>query len=673
MSKVLNDTRSIDDDQLSNKLDEKLRKNCDDFSHTVLELAEKDNFRRATTLMTHSLDFPQRDHRYKKICKAHQATFNWLFERDNNKAQPWANFVEWLAAQGSAERLYWVAGKAGSGKSTLMRYIVDDARTQDILRQWAGSKDLAIASCFFWNPGKEKLQKSLEGLLRTLLRELLVQIPAIAHAINQWRWQSYEIGATQLPPWTQTELLSAFDAAITESRKFANVCLFIDGLDEFEGNDEARREIINILKQASKSPNVKVCVSSRPWRIFGNAFETHPSLKLEHLTSGDITNYIQDMLINDKGFQSLQQVEPAGCHEIVHELVTKAQGVFLWVYLVIRELIKGLENEDRLSDLQRRLQEMPPDLEDYFAHMMGTLDKFYLEQANQLCQVALQGNRSLSLLTYCFVHEEDPDYAMNLRIRALGDGELRDRLDFMERRLNTLCKGLLEVQRLPGPVTFFSHRVEFLHRTVRDFLQTGVLAQMLMDTREPFDVHIAMCKAFLAEIKGLRFEKEDKEPLFALLEAFMEHAQYWESMHDDCLTALVDELDRTIRTQFEEYVRFGPFNSHWVNHYAVRDVRGVNIFFPRDWDNTFLTLAMWWQLYHYVGEKIVQHPELCRDKQGRPLTDYISFLEDIDQQDKSQLAELKELVQLALLQQADPPRKPSVRMRLMKVFQKSST
>ena len=125
----------------------------------------------------------------------------------------------------------------------------------------------------------------------------------------------------QLPAWTQTELLSAFDAAISESRKFANVCLFIDGLDEFEGDDGARLEIINLLKQVAESPNVKVCVSSRPWRIFGDAFDTHPSLKLEDLTSGDIRNYVQDMLINDRRFQKLQQVDPAGCHEIAQELV----------------------------------------------------------------------------------------------------------------------------------------------------------------------------------------------------------------------------------------------------------------------------------------------------------------------------------------------------------------
>ena len=262
---------------------------------------------------------------------------------------------------------------------------------------------------------------------------------------------------------------------------------------------------------------------------------------------------------------------------------------------------------------------------------------------------------------------------MKTRIRALEGGELSSRLDFMERRLNTLCKGLLEVQRLPGPVTFFSHRVDFLHRTVRDFLQTDVLAKMLMATREPFDVHIALCKAFLAETKSLFFQKEDKEPLFALLETFMEHARYWENINSDSLTTLLDELDRTIQTHFEKHVKFGPLNSHWVNYYLVKDANGANIFFPRDWDNTFLTLAMWWQLYHYVREKVVQHPELSRDKQGRGLPDYFSFLADLDQQDKTQLAELNELVRLALPQPTDHPRRFSVRRGFMKVFQKPST
>jgi hypothetical protein len=39
------------------------------------------------------------------------------------------------------------------------------------------------------------------------------------------------------------------------------VCLLIDGLDEFEGDHE---ELAWLVKEITKSHNVKVCLSSRP-------------------------------------------------------------------------------------------------------------------------------------------------------------------------------------------------------------------------------------------------------------------------------------------------------------------------------------------------------------------------------------------------------------------------
>jgi hypothetical protein len=53
-----------------------------------------------------------------RIADAHQYTFQWLFT-DTHEGK-WANFKDWLE---SDSKLYWITGKAGSGKSTLMKYI----------------------------------------------------------------------------------------------------------------------------------------------------------------------------------------------------------------------------------------------------------------------------------------------------------------------------------------------------------------------------------------------------------------------------------------------------------------------------------------------------------------------------------------------------------------------
>jgi len=112
------------------------------------------------------LNFPRMTARQKWVCQASLNTFSWIFEMnegDNN------NFATWLT---KGTGIYWIAGKAGCGKSTLMKFISNQHQTNDALRTWAGTDELVIATCFFWAAGT-KLQKSQEGLLRTLLHTIL--------------------------------------------------------------------------------------------------------------------------------------------------------------------------------------------------------------------------------------------------------------------------------------------------------------------------------------------------------------------------------------------------------------------------------------------------------------------------------------------------------------------
>lgn len=63
---------------------------------------------------------------------------------------------------------------------------------------------------------------------------------------------------------------------------------------------------------------------------------------------------------------------------LVCDIVDKTFGVFPWVYLVVRSLFEGLANADRMTDLQRRLKERPADIEQFFLHILTSLNPFYL-------------------------------------------------------------------------------------------------------------------------------------------------------------------------------------------------------------------------------------------------------------------------------------------------------
>ena len=117
-----------------------------------------------------SLSFPVMTDREDGIAEAELTTFGWIFEKPRSEKRPWSSFQEWLS---SGESLYWVSGKAGSGKSTLMKHLFNHGRCREALTAWAGDTPLVIASFFFWYSGSG-LQKSQIGLLRALLYQCLI-------------------------------------------------------------------------------------------------------------------------------------------------------------------------------------------------------------------------------------------------------------------------------------------------------------------------------------------------------------------------------------------------------------------------------------------------------------------------------------------------------------------
>jgi len=116
-----------------------------------------------------ALYFRKIDMRESQIHEAYQKTCSWIFQDPEEHQKPWSNFRKWLEADNGC---YWIGGKAGCGKSTLMKFLCSDPRTHAALKQWAEQDELIITSYYFWMAGTT-LQKGQEGLLRSLLYSIL--------------------------------------------------------------------------------------------------------------------------------------------------------------------------------------------------------------------------------------------------------------------------------------------------------------------------------------------------------------------------------------------------------------------------------------------------------------------------------------------------------------------
>ncbi|KAL5348786.1 hypothetical protein ACLOAV_006208 [Pseudogymnoascus australis] len=83
------------------------------------------------------------EYRHQVISKEHAKTFQWIYEPTSSDSKPWTNFVHWLEED---HGLYWITGKPGSGKSTLMKFISAYPNTRKHLQTWAGGRKLVTAS-----------------------------------------------------------------------------------------------------------------------------------------------------------------------------------------------------------------------------------------------------------------------------------------------------------------------------------------------------------------------------------------------------------------------------------------------------------------------------------------------------------------------------------------------
>lgn len=210
----------------------------------VADLADAEIVRVLEQMVLRRLWFRTMDDRKDALKPAHIQTFRWALEPPQSGGTKWADLSEWFR---SGSGVYWLCGKAGSGKSTLMKYLYDNPKTSMLLKEWARDNKLTVACFFYWALGSSE-QKSEAGLMRALLFHLLEVDPSLIPELLPKMWREAQ-GAEEkdLKVPTIPEMHQAFTNLGSSRNEGRNYCFFVDGLDEFSGNYLDGIEFINSL------------------------------------------------------------------------------------------------------------------------------------------------------------------------------------------------------------------------------------------------------------------------------------------------------------------------------------------------------------------------------------------------------------------------------------------
>lgn len=582
------------------------------------------------------------NYRHEDINEAHKKTFEWLY------TDPRLGFVEWLERENG---IFWTSGVAGSGKSTLIKFLLNDPRTREHLEAGDSRGTWTVAS-FFCHDRGTPLQKSQTGLLRSLLHQVLEKnrwaIPSVCATMwaNSLSDQDFNHSTDPSVHWSPSELMKCFRRMVNQISSQGKLFLLIDGLDEYEGDKNDLVELLLQHKAAFADPacQLKLCISSRPWNVFENEFKGCRKLRLQDLTESDIRRYVYDKLKDNKLMQRLQLAEPRPAANLVRTIVDKASGVFLWVRLVVKSLMDGLQSGDRIDELQNRLLELPETLYKLYEHMLGQIAPRYHQEATQIFQIMEVAPYRVYAIGLWSIGDKTDGMSLQNQFKSLQD--IISGLETVSARLRSRCAGLLEIS-WPGGMPPHNRgaiydelveiRVNYLHQTVKDHMeQSQVFKRMTKETQDTQFTplvwkhmqSLALIKMRFSVLKGSSAAYNWTETLYCLSDArdaaedtgkaqttlledlnrtVQEHISTWE---DIIFYVNNRNKDRNVK-QWRRLLKCTP--PHWsllflyqYEEFWIRKDRKPYLWLEErcSREDTFLSLAVRYGLYLYVKETL---------------------------------------------------------------------
>ncbi|KAK4197680.1 hypothetical protein QBC40DRAFT_206486 [Triangularia verruculosa] len=453
-------------------------------------------------------------------------SFDWLFEPESVEIDVSCSDEELAMMTKARERLHkWLSsdggilhilGKLGCGKSTLMQLLYNEPSTQRELERWAGDRKL-IKVNYFFSVIVGGHQQTLVGLFRTLLHDMIKDSPALASEVMPCHWRK-ALGYRWINDGVGAIEINDHDAEMALQKlmcdeKYSNYCfcVFIDALDEYQDSERSdQTDLVNLLHKWAPTtrPNVKLCIASRPEPVFLGKFSTDTTFLLHELTRYDMQRFVSCRL---------SHIDQELRIKLTKEIPEKAQGIFLWTHLVVREMREDWEVTHDLD--VRILERFPAGLRPLLDRAVTSIPERYRRQAYltfTMLSLMMEYGIELSILQYSFVDDfcRNPSFAYTMAVsdwQEIGTGSkdlqllIQTRTKRAARALPVRCKGLVQVvpslEEAPPPrfgdMPFDC--VVFVHRSVVDYFQEPPVRERLLSAIGKTTPAEAVSETLLAE------------------------------------------------------------------------------------------------------------------------------------------------------------------------------
>ncbi|KAI1417468.1 hypothetical protein F5Y13DRAFT_184815 [Hypoxylon sp. FL1857] len=612
-----------------------------------------------------SLYYDTMTERESRIDPAYGQTCEWILSPN---LSPFPKYLK------SKDPVLWISGSAGSGKSTLMKYIARSEKVrQQLLDGWASEGDLHMA-CFFMFEGGNKIQKSYEGFLRSILYQIL----SARRDLIKIAFPSFFDDDSWPPPVLFTSinnLNQAFYSLFAHMSETLRLFIFIDAIDEYrimerkdqyepnelditygkDHGDEAwgqskwaidsHVEIAKLVNSMGNKDTIKFVITSRELPEFEEAFAEYPRIKLQEHTERSITQYVAGRLEDEApGLPDTKN--------LCKELAQKSKGDILWARLAI-DMVVGCS----LRNLRSMLNSLPTHLGGPDGLYMRMLENLSLDQqqaASRIFHLVLRAQQPPSLITLAFA-EEGFQHPIARELRIVFDNthpwdnvSIQNMSDQMQRRLQTCCAGLLVAETgisTNSNAIETGQRVVFVHQTAKEWVRRKDIWQRLPGCKpiDPVELDFSLLSGCARHVKAFGVLRPPilawpswrfRPDAWLLIANALRYAERIDSEVKDMQSycELLDELDSTCQKAWvaalqnhkplhedpDWYETRLPSLSrkHWAS-YEPMDAGKP----PKRKD--FLSLALQANLVRYVATKLNRMGSEARRKKAQELLPYV--------------------------------------------------
>ena len=390
--------------------------------------------------------------RKDQIRDAENATCDWIWSTE---------FAQWLA--NDKELIFWISGKPGSGKSTLVKFLSQASRKKDAKSQTNSPRN--IVDFYFDFRQGQGTGNTESGLWRSLLSQVVVHIPKWDKILKE--------RCADARPLSINEMLQLMHTALSATSQ--GFLAFVDGLDEYEGDINL---LLGRLKSLKSHTKLKLCLASRPEPMIQAMLGSVPQISMSDYNSIGIQQYVKAMVTEFQPHLNHVQLP-----EIQSIILERAQGVFLWVYLALANIITACIHGATPDEIKQRLNSLPTEVEELYERI---IDRIPPER------------RSEAAILYTLVSTSDPQPFVSAQLLQqtsdflaveIGSDILPSQIkdvEHFQRRFHATMGGLLELvpqdfqTDSDSDVPIKCMAVRLMHETVRSFsVKSGWVARYL--------------------------------------------------------------------------------------------------------------------------------------------------------------------------------------------------